>query len=80
MNEARATAWAARDARRGALARRAFALSFGAAAWPLAAGAQQAERMPRIGVLMPYAENDPETSPRVTALYARLNNRVRCRY
>ena len=26
----------------------------GAAAWPLAAGAQQPERMRRIGILMPY--------------------------
>ena len=32
----------------------------GAAAWPLAAHAQQAERMRRIGVLMAYAESDPE--------------------
>src|SRR5215467_16286613 len=40
----------------------------GAAAWPLAARAQQGERMPRVGVLMPYVENDPEASPRVTAL------------
>src|SRR5262249_38107067 len=31
----------------------------GAAAWPLAARAQQGERMRRIGVLMPYDENDP---------------------
>ena len=28
----------------------------GAAAWPLAASAQQGERMRRIGVLMAYAE------------------------
>ena len=39
-----------------------------AMAWPLAARAQQAERTRRVGVLMPYAENDSETSPRVTAL------------
>jgi ABC-type uncharacterized transport system substrate-binding protein len=39
-----------------------------AAAWPLAARAQQSERTPRIGVLIPYAENDPEAQPRVTAL------------
>src|SRR5262245_57218434 len=38
------------------------------ATWPLAARAQQDERMPRIGVLMPYAENDPEVSPRIIAL------------
>ena len=31
----------------------------GAAAWPLAAGAQQPERMRRIGVLMGFDENDP---------------------
>src|SRR5258708_25091538 len=39
-----------------------------AVGWPLAARAQQTERMRRVGVLMPYAENDPETLPRVTAL------------
>jgi putative ABC transport system substrate-binding protein len=32
----------------------------GAAAWPLAARAQQGERMRRLGVLMAHAENDPE--------------------
>jgi putative ABC transport system substrate-binding protein len=32
----------------------------GAAAWPLAARAQQGERMRRIGVLMFFDENDPE--------------------
>ena len=31
-----------------------------AALWPLAARAQQAERMPRVAVLTPYAESDPE--------------------
>jgi putative ABC transport system substrate-binding protein len=31
----------------------------GAAAWPLAARAQQADRVRRIGVLMPGDENDP---------------------
>jgi ABC-type uncharacterized transport system substrate-binding protein len=40
----------------------------GAAAWPLAARAQQpAERMRRIGVLMLYPENDPEGQLRATA-------------
>src|SRR5262252_5816285 len=38
------------------------------AAWPLAAQAQPLDQMRRIGVLMPYAEDDPETSPRLTAL------------
>src|SRR5262249_40607989 len=32
----------------------------GAAAWPLAARTQQAERIRRIGVLMGYGETDPE--------------------
>src|SRR5450759_3440899 len=36
----------------------------GAAVWPLAARAQQPERMRRIGVLMGYAENDPEAQAR----------------
>jgi putative ABC transport system substrate-binding protein len=40
--------------------RREFlALAGGAAAWPLAARAQQTERMRRIGVLMPYTKDDP---------------------
>ena len=39
----------------------------GAAAWPLAAKAQQAGRMHRIGVLLPSAANDPESMSRVTA-------------
>ncbi|MET0707230.1 MAG: ABC transporter substrate-binding protein [Tardiphaga sp.] len=41
--------------------RRAFITLIGSAAtWPLAAGAQQAERVRRIGVLTVNAENDPE--------------------
>jgi putative ABC transport system substrate-binding protein len=39
----------------------------GAAAWPLAARAQQAERMRRIGVLTADAEDDPEVEARLTA-------------
>ena len=36
-----------------------------AAAWPLAARAQQAERMRRIGVLMPAAADDPDAQDRI---------------
>jgi len=38
-----------------------------AVAWPLAARAQQGERMRRIGVLMNLAADDPESSTRVAA-------------
>jgi putative ABC transport system substrate-binding protein len=39
----------------------------GAAAWPLAAHAQQPERMPRIGALMALAADDPESQARIAA-------------
>jgi hypothetical protein len=32
----------------------------GAAAWPFAAYAQQSDQMRRIGVMTPFAQNDPE--------------------
>jgi putative ABC transport system substrate-binding protein len=38
-----------------------------AAAWPLAARAQQSERTRRIGILMPLRENDPQTQLRIGA-------------
>ena len=38
-----------------------------AAAWPLAARAQQADRVRRIGVLMGFPESDPEAQLRVAA-------------
>jgi hypothetical protein len=43
----------------------------GAAAWPFSVRAQQGDRVRRIGVLMPYDENDPVTklrSPRALQL------------
>jgi putative ABC transport system substrate-binding protein len=39
----------------------------GAAAWPLAARAQRADRVRRIGVLIAFDENDPEGKPRISA-------------
>jgi putative tryptophan/tyrosine transport system substrate-binding protein len=44
----------------------------GAAAWPLAAGAQQGERVRRVGVLVPAVVDDPEWQARVGAFQQAL--------
>src|SRR3974390_2074206 len=44
----------------------------GTAAWPLAARAQQAERMRRIGVLMSRAADDPQGQARLAAIQQAL--------
>jgi putative ABC transport system substrate-binding protein len=57
--------------------RQVLSLIAGAAAspvlWPLAAGAQQGERIRRLGVLMNSAEHDPDSQVRIAALLQRLN-------
>ena len=44
--------------------RREFITLIGMAAWPFAALAQPAERVRRVGVLMPFTANDPEAQAR----------------
>src|SRR5262249_48878002 len=44
----------------------------GAAAWPLAARAQQGERVRRIGVLLNLAADDPEGQARIAAFHQGL--------
>jgi putative tryptophan/tyrosine transport system substrate-binding protein len=48
----------------------------GAAAWPVAARAQQPDRIRRIGVLNPFAENDPQVQANITAFRQALQKTV----
>src|SRR5262245_61348031 len=55
--------------------RRTFmSLLVAAAAWPLPASAQQGGRMRRVGVLMPFAAEDPEAQARLVAFVQGLQD------
>jgi putative tryptophan/tyrosine transport system substrate-binding protein len=58
------------------IGRREFITLLGgtAVAWPIAAGAQQAEKMRRVGVLMPYSADEAIAQSRVAALLQGLQH------
>ena len=60
--------------------RRAFIMLLGgaAAAWPLAASAQQGERMRRVGMLMHTAADEPESHARLAAFVQGQRCRTSC--
>ena len=59
--------------REGWMRRRAFIAALGsAAAWPLMGHAQQRERVRRIGVVMAYAQTDPNGQMQVAAFRQQL--------
>jgi putative tryptophan/tyrosine transport system substrate-binding protein len=43
--------------------------------WPVAAHAQQSDRLRRIGMLLPYADNDPEAKSHIAAVTQELKRR-----
>src|SRR5262245_55086881 len=59
------------------IGRRKFITLLGgaAAAWPVAARSQESVGMPRIGVLIGYAQDDPEVKARLAALRVGLAKR-----
>ena len=46
----------------------------GAAAWPLAARAQQGDRIRRVGMLLAFTENDPDMRARISAFRQRFTD------